>query len=111
MPKSGQSEAHHEELIGGFYDQLRPVFESSEQAMYLYLDDTHKICNKKFASLLGYGTEHEWARVTEFTDFVADTSSEILVTAYQRAIERKKKEKKSWFDDQRDLEEEIRRYG
>jgi hypothetical protein len=87
MSRPRQSEAHHEELIEGFYNQLKPVFESSEQAMYLYLDDTHKVCNERYASLLGYGTPREWARVTQFTDLVAEKSTETLVTAYQRAME------------------------
>lgn len=89
MSKGKQSEAHHEELISGFLDQIRIVFESSEQPMYLYLDDTHKACNQKFASLLGYRTPEEWAREKEFTALVAEKSAETLVTAYQSAMERK----------------------
>jgi rhamnose utilization protein RhaD (predicted bifunctional aldolase and dehydrogenase) len=89
MSRPKESEAHHEELIEAFRNQLKPVFESSEQAMYLYLDDAHKVCNERYASLLGYGTSREWARVTEFTDLVAEKSTDTLVTAYQRAMERK----------------------
>jgi PAS domain-containing protein len=80
--------SHHGDLLGGLYDQMRTVFESSEQPMYLYLDDTHKTCNKKFASLLGYGTPQEWARVEEFSDLVAEKSMKDLVTAYQDAMTR-----------------------
>jgi len=89
MSKAKQSEAHHEELISGFLDQIRIVFESSEQPMYLYLDDTHKACNQKFASLLGYRTPEEWAREKESTALVAEKSAETLVAAYQSAMERK----------------------
>jgi len=89
MSKTKQSEVHHEELISGFLDQIRIVFESSEQPMYLYLDDTHKACNQKFASLLGYRTPEEWAHVEEFTALVAEKSAETLVTAYRSAMERK----------------------
>jgi len=89
MSKAKQSEAHHEELIAGLVDQIRIVFESSEQGMYLYLDDTHKVCNQKFASLLGYRTPEEWARAEEFTALVAEKSVETLVTAYQKAMEKK----------------------
>jgi len=89
MSKAKQSEAHHEELIAGLLDQIRIIFESSEQPMYLYLDDTHKACNQKFASLLGYKTPEEWARVKEFTALVAEESAETLVTAYRSAMERK----------------------
>ncbi len=89
MSKAKQSEAHHEELIAGLLDQIRIVFESSEQPMYLYLDDTHKACNQKFASLLGYSTPQEWARVEEVSDFVAEKSMKSLVSAYQDAMDRK----------------------
>jgi len=75
--------------MAGFLDQLRLVFESSEQPMYLYLDDTHKACNQKLASLLGYGTPQEWARVEEFSDLVAKESAKDLVSAYQDAMDRK----------------------
>jgi len=89
MSKVTESEAHHEDLMAGFLDQIRVVFESSEQPMYLYLDDTHKACNQRLASLLGYKTPQEWARVPEFTDLVAEKSVETLVTAYRSAMERK----------------------
>jgi len=89
MSKAKQSEGHHEELMAGFLDQLRLVFESSEQPMYLYLDDTHKACNQKLASLLGYSTPREWAGVEEVSDLVAEKSTKDLVSAYQDAMDRK----------------------
>lgn len=55
----GSEQKHHEELANGFYNQLKQIFDSSEQAIYLYLDDNHKVCNKKFASLLGYNSPEE----------------------------------------------------
>ncbi len=81
--------SHHEELIRGFYNQMKTVFESSEQPMYLYLDDTHKTCNQKLASLLGYRTPDEWNNVPEFSDLVEEKSMESLATAYQDAMTRK----------------------
>ena len=80
---------HHEELIKGLYEQLKPVFDNSQQAIYVYLDDVHKICNSKFAELLGYSSSEEWAKVTEsFPDtFVDEKSQEVLVSTYQKAME------------------------
>ena len=80
---------HHEELIKGLYEQLKPVFDNSQQAIYVYLDDIHKICNNKFATLLGYSSSEEWAKVTEsFPDAVVDQQSqEVLVSTYQKAME------------------------
>jgi len=53
VPKSDRSESHHEDLVTGLLEQMKIVFESSEQPMYLYLDDVHKACNQKLAALLG----------------------------------------------------------
>jgi PAS domain-containing protein len=87
-----ESKAHpHEELMKGVYEQLKEVFEESKQAIYLYHDDTHKICNHRFASLLGYKSVEEWSAVNEpFTEaFVKDESQDILVSAYRNAMEDK----------------------
>lgn len=68
--------------------QLRTLFEESGQAMYLYLDDHNKSCNKRFAELLGYATPEAWAAVhTSFPSaFVAPASQEDLVDTYQAAM-------------------------
>ena len=83
-------EQHHEELIGGISKQMKGILDSSEQAIYIYLDDIHKVCNGKFASLLGYPSPEEWAKlVGSFPElFVERSSQETLVTAYQQAMER-----------------------
>ena len=54
---------HHEQLINGLAEQLKPILEESKQGVYIYLDDVHKICNEKFAQLLGYNSPDEWAKV------------------------------------------------
>jgi len=51
---------HHEHILKEISEQLEPLFKNSPQAIYLYLDDTHKICNQNFADLLGYKTIQEW---------------------------------------------------
>ncbi|MEA3137614.1 MAG: hypothetical protein QOC71_1895 [Thermoplasmata archaeon] len=68
--------------------QLRTLFEESGQAMYLFLDDHNKSCNKRFAQLLGYASPEAWAAVhTSFpTAFVAPASQETLVDTYQAAM-------------------------
>ena len=45
---------HHVDLIEGIAQQMKEVLDKSGQAIYLYLDDTHKVCNKKFADIVGY---------------------------------------------------------
>lgn len=57
--------------------------------MYIYLDDTHKMCNEKFAALLGYDSPKQWADVQGALEpFVEEKSQQILASAYWRAIEK-----------------------
>lgn len=81
---------HHENLIKGITAQFKEILENSNQGIYIYLDDSHKVCNKNFSSLLGYKTPLEWAKNKEsFTDlFVEDDSAERLVTAYRNSMEK-----------------------
>ncbi|GEM_PF-324870 len=80
--------SNHEDLIKEAYELLKVIFEESPQAIYLYLDDQHKICNENFANLLGYDSGKEWGEVKEpFTSaFVDDESQEELVSSFQNAI-------------------------
>lgn len=83
-------EHSHEALVSGLYKQMKEIFEHSEQAMYLYLDDVHKACNKRFADLLGFESPKVWASVDNPfpIEFVASKSRQTLVSAYQDAMER-----------------------
>jgi hypothetical protein len=80
----------HMELIAGISQQMKSVLESSRQAVYIYLDDIHKACNQKFATMLGYRSPEEWASVTDNfpSAFVEKNSQQTLVTAYQDAMEK-----------------------
>lgn len=80
----------HEELVNGFYNEQKELFGSSKQAIYAYLDDNHKVCNKRFSALLGYSSPIEWAKVQESFPavFVDDKSQKMLVTTYQNAMEK-----------------------
>ncbi len=51
---------HHEHLIAEVEELYKPILSKSPQAIYIYLDDEHKTCNKKFSSLLGYKSVKEW---------------------------------------------------
>lgn len=81
------TDEHHAELIKGIYEQLKPVLNGSEQPIYVYLDDNHKACNEKLASLLGYNSPKEWAETSGFLEvFVAEKSRETLYSAYQNVM-------------------------
>ncbi len=80
----------HSEIIDDIIEQLKPVFDLSEQSVYAYLDDANKLCNKNFAALLGYTSADEWASVEgNFpTLFVADNSQKTLISSFQNAMEK-----------------------
>lgn len=90
MTESKQSgDEHHEELVKGLYDQMKTILESSEQPIYLYLDDNHKTCNNRLASLLGYNSPKEWADVKGFLDpYVAEKSQSTVSSAYWDAMKK-----------------------
>ena len=78
----------HGDLLGELALQLQPVLEESKQAMYIYFDDEHKLCNGNFASLLEYGSAEEWAKMEgSFPPLFVDAGSQdTLIHAYQKAM-------------------------
>lgn len=89
--KKSDLDIHHQELISGFLNQMEIIFESSEQPLYLYLDDNHWACNRRFADLLGYKSPEELvSQGLPFLDaLVFEKSQDSLVTAYINAMEKK----------------------
>lgn len=83
---------NHSELVNGFFNEQKEIFDSSTQGMYVFLDDDARLCNEKFSALLGYGSPDEWAKVDvqgSFPNaFVHRKSQRALVTAYQNAMEK-----------------------
>jgi PAS domain S-box-containing protein len=87
--KMSSEQKHHKDLVNGFHTQLKQIFDDSPQAIYLYLDDNHKICNNKFASLLGYSSPEEWAKIENpLEENIAKESQDAVVSAYFDASER-----------------------
>lgn len=80
---------HHDDLIKAISEEYADILSESEQGVYIYLDDVHKVCNSNFSTLLGYESADEWAQIdSSFPDaFVADESQEALVSAFQDAME------------------------
>jgi len=79
---------HHEDLIKGISEQMKLVLEKSGQAIYLYLDDNHKICNKKFADMLGYISPQEWADTEAPLSDIIEKDQEMVIKAYMDAAEK-----------------------
>jgi hypothetical protein len=78
---------HHIHLVKELANQLGPVFTNSEQAIYLYLDDTHKICNQKFADMLEYKSIDEWVSNETPVDDVSEADQPKVIQAYRQASE------------------------
>ena len=82
----------HGALVTGFLKEQKQIFDSSSQAVYAFLDDDCRVCNQKFASLLGYSSPDEWFKVNVHgafpAHFVDDRSQLTLVTAFQNAMEK-----------------------
>lgn len=78
---------HHEHLLKEVADQLKPVFSNSPQGIYLYLDDTHKICNQKFADMIGYDSIAEWVKNETPLGDVSEEDQPRVIQAYQEASE------------------------
>ena len=49
----------HEVATRELAEHLRPIFESSPDGVYVWLDEEHWICNQRFAELLGYDSPGE----------------------------------------------------
>ncbi len=83
-------EEHHGELLKNLAKEYKDIFESSGQAIYVYLDDNHFVCNKKFASLIGHASSKEVEEMKgDFLgSFVTEESQNNLSSAYQKAIEK-----------------------
>jgi hypothetical protein len=76
---------HHEELVRGITEQMKPVLDKSEEAVFIYLDDNHKVCNKKYADMLGYKSPKEWAETEAPLSDVVEEDQQSVINAYMSA--------------------------
>jgi len=79
---------HHADLVEGFSQQMKQVLDKSGQAIYLYLDDSHKVCNKKFADMLGYKSPKEWAETEAPLSDVVEEDQKEVIKVYMDASEK-----------------------
>jgi PAS domain S-box-containing protein len=77
---------NHTDLIRDLTEQFRPVLENSPDGVYLWLDETYKVCNEKLARMFGYTVE-EWSRTEPFLDnFVAPQDRETYAWNYHNHV-------------------------
>ncbi len=80
----------HEEILKWFAKEFKSIFEDSDQAIYIYVCDRHKLCNKNFSSLLGYNSPEEWEMKEEVLSDVKEDDQNMIVSAYGNAVEKKR---------------------
>jgi len=79
----------HVIMLNELQKQLKPILEKSAQGVYIYLDDEHSVCNKKFAAMLGYKSPREWSEVDDPLEATfAHKSQNDVVAAYRNAVEK-----------------------
>lgn len=81
---------HHEHLIKEVAEEYKDILENEKQGIYIYLDDTHKLCNVKLAEMLGYESPADWAAVVDnpIGTMVAKSSQKTLIDAFWSAREK-----------------------
>ena len=76
----------HSKIMKELAEQFRPVLESSPVGVYLYLDDTHKICNEHLAKMFGVSAA-EWVKTGSFLEaFVDPRDRKLFAGNYQHHI-------------------------
>jgi len=76
----------HEELIERLAEQFQPILDQSPDGVYLWLDETHKICNEKLARMFGR-TVQEWIDTEPFLgSLVAEEDQELFSNFYRRQV-------------------------
>jgi len=79
---------HHEHLIAEVSKMFEPMLSRSPQAIYVYLDDEHKFCNKKFAELIGYKSTKEWQENFYPLSDILEKDQKKVIKAYMNASEK-----------------------
>ena len=79
-------EGERDEIMRELSEQFRPVFESSPDGVYLWLDEEHKVCNERLADLLGFTLE-EWRKAQPFLEsFVAEEDRALYSWNYHNRV-------------------------
>jgi len=76
----------HATLIAELAEQLAPVLRNSPDGVYLWLDEAHKVCNRRLAEMFGYSVE-EWCAAPTFLDtFVAEDDRSLYSWNYHNRV-------------------------
>lgn len=77
----------HEDVIPQLVDHLRPIFESSPDGVYVWLDEHHWACNERLAGLFGH-TAAELENTPQFLNrFVHEDDQGIVSWNYWNRVQ------------------------
>ena len=62
----------HEVATKELAEHLQPLFDASPDGVYVWLDEEHWICNRRFADLLGYDSPDELNDTPNFLQRMVD---------------------------------------
>ena len=75
-----------EDIIRELAEQFRSIMEQSPDGVYLWLDETHKVCNERLAKLFGFTIE-QWSATQPFLDnFVAEEDRRMFSWNYHNRV-------------------------
>jgi PAS domain S-box-containing protein len=82
---------YHQQLIKEIAKEYEEILNSSQQAIYIWLDEECMVCNSRFVDLLGYHSAAELSskKGSFLQAFVAERSQETLAKAYNDAMSKK----------------------
>ncbi len=84
--KKSFEQVHHEDLVSRLSWDFGPIMRHSDQGVCVFLDDHHKACNQKMASMLGYKSPKDWGALDKdfLETFVDEKSRRAMESNYQK---------------------------
>lgn len=83
--------ALHERWIAEIEREWAPLFDACPDAVYVYIDDEHKTCNRAAADLFGMSVDEFKALESYLDECVDEDSIDTVVHAYFKHFEEEKR--------------------
>jgi PAS domain S-box-containing protein len=77
----------HESVVPELAEHLRPIFESSPDGVYVWLDEHHWTCNDRFAELFGWRASEIENRPHFLETFVLEDDREMFAWNYGNRVD------------------------
>ncbi len=77
----------HERVVPEVAEHLGPIFESSPDGVYIWLDDHHWTCNARFGELFGWRVDEIENRPHFLEQFVHEDDREAFAANYASSVD------------------------